>query len=967
MKPASPEQVLFAEALHRATPEARAAYLDAACGTDAALRRRVEGLLRAAENAGDFLEQPPTGLTADATTTLLVGELSEKAGDRIGRYKLLEQIGEGGCGTVYMAEQEEPVRRRVALKVIKLGMDTKQVIARFEAERQALALMDHPNIAKVLDGGATPTGRPYFVMELVRGVRITEFCDEAQLSTAARLRLFVLVCQAVQHAHQKGIIHRDLKPSNILVTVNDGAPVPKVIDFGIAKATGQRLTDKSLFTQFHSFIGTPAYTSPEQAEMSSVDIDTRSDIYSLGVLLYELLIGRTPFDGEELLRSGLDEMRRILRETEPLRPSTRLSTLPADELTTSARRRHTEPPKLIHLVSGDLDWIVMKALEKDRTRRYETASGLAGDVQRHLNNEPVVARPPSNFYRLQKSVQRNKLAFGAATAVALALVIGLAISTAMFFKGEAEKKRAQAAAAKSEQVAQFLKDMLNGVGPSSALGRDTAMLREILDKTVERVGKDLKDQPGVEAELRSTIGEVYFALGQYEQAETMHRAALALRTRLLGDEHPDTATTLNALGIALDYQRRGPEAESILRKALGMRRKLFGNEHADVATSLHNLGHALAYQQKCTEAEDLYREALAMRRKLLGNENLDVAETLVQWGSTLRVLSRFAEADLLYQEALTLRRKLLGNEHPAVAHALDNWAISRHYQGNFAEAESMYRQVLAMRTKLMGNEHPLVASTRNNLITVLERQGKVAEAEELIDGLLKQTSDNKSEKAKLLALRGGRRASSGRWTEAAADFSKAAELAPDSEGDAFGAAIVMLKAGRHDEYRRVCHRYLQRASSKREFLNMDISSKVSLLLPVDGQDFQHACELADFAATALGSNWLVRLGKSLADYRRQRFDSANDWAGRNISDESVSPGHKAGAYFMQALILAQSQQMESARRAFESGDALIKPAQNVPTGGFADSWRDLAIAELLGAEARSRLEGQTDAVPRVTK
>jgi WD40 repeat protein/serine/threonine protein kinase len=456
MKPASPEQVLFAEALQRVTPEARTAYLDAACGTDTALRQRVEVLLCAAENAGDFLEQPPTGLSGDADATQLVTELiSEKPGDRIGRYKLLEQIGEGGCGTVYMAEQEEPVRRRVALKVIKLGMDTKQVIARFEAERQALALMDHPNIAKVLDGGATQTGRPYFVMELVRGVRITQFCDEARLSTEARLRLFVLVCQAVQHAHQKGIIHRDLKPSNILVTINDGTPVPKVIDFGIAKATGQRLTDKTVFTQFHSFIGTPAYTSPEQAEMSSVDIDTRSDIYSLGVLLYELLIGRTPFDGEELLRSGLDEMRRILRETEPVRPSTRLGTLSADELTTSARRRQTEPPKLIHRVRGDLDWIVMKALEKDRTRRYETASGLAGDVQRHLDNELIVARPPSTGYRFQKLIRRNKLAFAAGTAIALALVFGVVGSTWQAVRATKAEHAATLEGKRAEEQAQL--------------------------------------------------------------------------------------------------------------------------------------------------------------------------------------------------------------------------------------------------------------------------------------------------------------------------------------------------------------------------------------------------------------------------------------------------------------------------------------------------------------------------------
>src|SRR4030095_6149356 len=314
-----------------------------------------------------------------------------KVGESIGRYKLLQQIGEGGCGVVYMAEQEEPVRRRVAVKVIKIGMDTKSVMARFDAERQALAMMDHPNIAKVLDAGATETGRPYFVMELVRGQKLTDFCDENTLSTEARLKLFIEVCHAIQHAHQKGIIHRDIKPSNILVTVNDGVPVPKVIDFGIAKATsGQQLTGKTIYTAVEQFIGTPAYMSPEQAVLTSLDIDTRSDIYALGVLLYELLTGKTPFDAKELLAIGLDAMRRTIREQEPQRPSTRISTLAQDELSTTAQRRGIEAPKLLSELRGDLDWIVMKALEKDRAHRYETANGLAADIKRHLDNEPVV-------------------------------------------------------------------------------------------------------------------------------------------------------------------------------------------------------------------------------------------------------------------------------------------------------------------------------------------------------------------------------------------------------------------------------------------------------------------------------------------------------------------------------------------------------------------------------------------------
>jgi serine/threonine protein kinase len=405
--PPNREVALFSAALELPAGE-RAAYLDEACPDDPALRLRLETLLQVHEEAIPFLENPPPGAqeapmgagVPNATVRLSFSP-AEKAGDRIGRYKLLQQIGEGGCGVVYMAEQTEPVRRRVALKVIKLGMDTKQVIARFEAERQALALMDHPNIAKVLDAGATETGRPYFVMELVRGIKITEYCDDNNLSTRERLDLFIQVCQAIQHAHQKGIIHRDIKPSNILVTVSEpGAPgCPKVIDFGIAKATtDQRLTDKTLFTAFEQFMGTPAYMSPEQALMTALDIDTRTDIYSLGVLLYELLTGKTPLDQKELLAAGLDDMRRTIREQEPARPSTRLSTMLAAELTTTAKHRHTDAPKLIHLLRGDLDWIVMKSLEKDRARRYETANGLADDIQRHLNCEPVVARPPSRFY-----------------------------------------------------------------------------------------------------------------------------------------------------------------------------------------------------------------------------------------------------------------------------------------------------------------------------------------------------------------------------------------------------------------------------------------------------------------------------------------------------------------------------------------------------------------------------------------
>src|SRR4030095_15057136 len=437
-EPQDPLRAIFDEASEMPPGENRNAYLNKVCAGNAELRAEVEGLLRSHETVGGFLaDWKREGPRA-------ISPVTEREGDRIGRYKLLQKIGEGGCGGVYMAEQIETVPRRVALKVIKLGMDTRSVVARFEAERQALALMDHASIARVLDAGATETGRPYFVMELVRGIKITDYCEQNNLSTVARLKLFIQVCQAVQHAHQKGIIHRDIKPSNILVTSNDGVPLPKVIDFGIAKATADiQLTDKTLFTRFDMFIGTPAYMSPEQAEFNASDIDTRTDIYSLGVLLYELLTGHPPFDTETLLKSGIDAMRRAIRETEPTRPSTRL-TMELGALTATRKkavdsaggdlgalnsRRYGRLKETIVQLRGDLDWIILKALEKDRTRRYETANGLAMDIQRHLANEPVLARPPSRLYLLKKTLRRNQHAFAVAAALILLLVAGVVFAT----------------------------------------------------------------------------------------------------------------------------------------------------------------------------------------------------------------------------------------------------------------------------------------------------------------------------------------------------------------------------------------------------------------------------------------------------------------------------------------------------------------------------------------------------------
>lgn len=689
--------------------------------------------------------------------------------EQIGPYKIRQQIGEGGMGEVYLAEQIAPVRRKVALKIIKLGMDSKQIVARFEAERQALAVMDHPNIAKVFEAGTTDKGRPYFVMEYVPGVPLNTYCDTERLSTNERLELFTAICGAVQHAHQKGVIHRDLKPSNILVSLQDGKPVPKIIDFGIAKAIHTPLTDSTLVTAIGEVVGTPAYMSPEQLENSQLDIDTRSDIYSLGVILFELLAGALPFDFSEYQKPG-DSLQKMIRETDPPTPSKRLQTI-GDAREKIARNRRTDAGSLHKKLAGDLDWITVKAMEKDRNRRYETANGLAMDIRRYLNDEPVVARPPSAGYRISKFVRRNRLTVIAAGVAVAGLLIGFIFATAGFVRATKAEQKASREAESARQVSNFLIDLFKISDPTEAVG-DTISARELLDRSAERIGAELKNEPVIQARLMHTMGKVYSEMGLFGRSKPLLDSALAKQRTLLETQHPELGATLHDLGYTYYQLGEFDSAQVLMEQSLQIFREngnhekvvqnlrqlgdvweekgdqekqlnyhqesveyaeqTIGKNNIQYAESASKLSFALANQGKYEAAEPLVREALRIAKAQVGDDHWLTSRIKIDLAWWLLDLSRNDEAVQLFNEAVETFKKIYGPDHPETAIAMSNLASTYTSLNRHEEAIALHKQAVAIFKKRYGNVHYDVATAMNNYGRSLVLKGDYTDAEKVL-------------------------------------------------------------------------------------------------------------------------------------------------------------------------------------------------------------------------------------------
>ena len=764
---------LFQSAL-RVSPAERTAFLRQKCKGDSVLEDDVQSLLIQHREIDGFLERPAIELAAEqlaASDSEQLRAFDAEAGQSIGPYRLIEPLGSGGMGEVWRAQQSEPIRRIVALKLIKPGMDTRAVVARFDSERQALAMMDHPNIARVFDAGATPAGRPYFVMELVPGVPITDYCDRRRLSIKERLALLIQVCEGVQHAHQKAIIHRDLKPSNILVQEFDGRPLPKIIDFGLAKAISADSVERSMFTELGSLVGTPTYMSPEQAGDPGSSVDTRTDVYSLGVILFELLVGAPPFAPQELRQSGPEAMLRRIRDAEAPRPSTRFAALAAKSVDSAAARSGAKG-SLLRQLRGDLDWITLRALEKDRSRRYGSPSELAVDLRRHLADQPVFAGPPSASYRIEKFVRRHRIGVavaGFAAAVAVAVAANMIVQARSVAR---ERDRASREAAAAKSVSDFLLGLFAVSDPSQARG-NSVTAREILDRGHTQIETQLGGQPEVHARMMDTMGQVYLSLGLYDQAEPLLQKALSTRLGLFGSQHPDTLATMDHLAHNLERQGRyldsekltrevletrlrtlGPDhfdtlasrhaiivlaidkgdyiaAEKLNRQELDLLRRVRGPEHTTTIESMYNLALIMSGQNRNAEAAEMYRQTLDIERRILGPTHPSTLTTMSGLGNSLANLGNYAEALPLLRDALESKRRVFGPEHSETAWSMQTLASALRESGHPAEAESLHRQALEIRHRVLGPEHPETLVSATELAADLDDLHRFPEAEQL--------------------------------------------------------------------------------------------------------------------------------------------------------------------------------------------------------------------------------------------
>jgi eukaryotic-like serine/threonine-protein kinase len=678
----------------------------------------------------DNVTNDPQGKSQpDSDATLSVGWPGGPAAGQIGPYRLLRLLGEGGMGEVWLAEQKTPIHRNVALKLIKVGMDTKAVVARFESERQALALMDHPNIAQVYDGGATPEGRPYFVMEHVPGLSITEYCDKHRLTMRERLELFKQVCDGVQHAHLKAIIHRDLKPSNVLVAEVNGKPLPKIIDFGLVKAMGQRLTDKTMFTELGVPIGTPEYMSPEQADLREQNIDTRTDVYSLGVILYELLVGGRPFEVKALRAAGLEAILRIIREEDPPKPSTKVRSM-GDASTTTAENRREEPRSFARHLQGELDWITMKALDKDRSRRYSTAAEFAADVDRYLRHEAVVAGPATTGYRIRKYAARHGLALGTA-AVFLLLLAGFTVAQAVeIHRVRIERDRANRERDRANRVSDFMVGIFQTSDPSEAKGNKVTA-REVLDKASAQIDASLANDPDLRSQMMHLMAFVYYNLGIYSRAQSLAEKSFDIRRQTFGPGDARTIDSAITLADAVDSQGHYSDAEKLDRDTLAIAQRSLGPDHQDTLTLMSNLAVLYNLEGRFAEAEKLNRETLVVRQRVFGPEHHDTIQTMINIASNVDDEGRFHEAEEMDRKTLEISRRVLGDSDPNTLLLMNNLANTLGQQGRPVEAEKLMRETIDIEKRVLGPEHQETLRSMGNLADELEEEHRFADAEKL--------------------------------------------------------------------------------------------------------------------------------------------------------------------------------------------------------------------------------------------